>query len=425
MKNSLKYRLLSLMAFALILLLAAPAFSGDVRYAVVSPTTQDIQQASFGEFKFTATSPVLPETGRNKKAPYDAGCVLADFIAKDLLFTDPITEETSPFDFSTWFSIGPQSYCYAGPNVIGPEVTVQVDIPAGASVGTYTAKLVAKAPLGIGWGEAAGVHITINVVQATSCDTTAPIVTVNKPTEGQDFTLGKRVELDFSATDPESPIISWEVALNSNPITLLSPVVTSILNGINVDGYILTGLSGTTITRIGNYTLSAFATNDGGGSGCDDVTGYMDRHFNINYEMNPIAPQMTADPLICDKSTKKCGSPRDLQIKFDAMVFSPNDTETTISGTERFVRDETVRVQVVRDSDSAVMIDRTYSSSGNVQTVVTISGSTGNLAGQYFTKVIYDIWKTWDNGSYTIGIYFHDYAGNDFLQYQKGFTVQD
>ena len=154
MKNDLKHMVLSLLAFALVLFLTVPAFSGNVSYIALSPITQEIQQGSYGEFRFKATSPVLPETGRNRKTPYDAGCVLADFIPKDLLFTDPITEETSPFDFSSWFSIDPQSYCYEGPNVTGPEVTVTVNIPADASVGTYSAKLVAKGPLGIGWGEA-------------------------------------------------------------------------------------------------------------------------------------------------------------------------------------------------------------------------------------------------------------------------------
>ncbi len=47
--------------------------------------------------------------------PYDAA-MLADFIAKNLLFADPVTEETSPFDFSEWFNIYPQSY--EGSNVL-------------------------------------------------------------------------------------------------------------------------------------------------------------------------------------------------------------------------------------------------------------------------------------------------------------------
>jgi hypothetical protein len=42
--------------------------------------------------------------------------MLADFIAKNLLFADPVTEEASPLDFSGWFNTYPQSY--EGPNVL-------------------------------------------------------------------------------------------------------------------------------------------------------------------------------------------------------------------------------------------------------------------------------------------------------------------
>lgn len=403
--------------------------SDNVIYAALSSTTQDIQQGGSGEFKFSASSPYLPQKSKEGGSYYDLGCVWADFIAKDLQFTDSVT--TSNLDFSSWFTFNPPQWCYAGPREV-KEVAVSVTIPANAAIGTYTAKLVAKGPQGIGWGEAAGVHIIINVLQAVACDSTAPNVSFTKPGDNEDFILGKRVEVHFTAIDLESPIIAWDLVLNSVSVTLAGEVITTIPNGIDVYGYILTGLSGPPITKIGSYTLTAYATSDGGDGiegTCPDVEGTEVRHFDVNYDISPIAPQLPTPSLICSKdlaNLPKSPKPKcagvaggDLQIKFDVKAFQPHDTDTTISGTEVFVRDETVSVEIVNNSaPSTILFGRIYTGSGP-DSAVQIG------ADQYFTKLSSATWTGWDSGSYTINVYFNDYKNEPFLQYQKSFTIQD
>jgi hypothetical protein len=224
-------------------------------------------------------------------------------------------------------------------------------VPSDAAVGEYGARLVAKGPDGIGWGEAAGIHIMISVLEASSCDTSEPEITIYKPTEEQDFTLGKKVAVEFTAIDEQAPITGWtalinpETAYEVNIASLLTE--SSITDGISVTGDVTTGLATEspvpTITKIGRYTLGAGATSQQ--AGCDPLTGYADRHFNVNYNIYPMAPHMTETTLICDRNAgpsgkPKCGgSGKDLQVKFAAKAYSPPE-----SSTEVFVSDYTVRV---------------------------------------------------------------------------------
>lgn len=409
-----KNLLFVLHAFITLFWVTGQAFAGDTTYTAITPATQTVIQGSSGIFKFNATSPVLPSSGQDKMTPYDSECVLANFLAKDTTFMG------SPYDFSGWLAVSPTSYCYSGPSVTGPEVTVTVNVPTDALIGTYGAKLVAKGPLGIGWGEAAGVHIAINVVKAASCDNSPPAVTIYKPTEGENFTLGKKVPVEFTAVDEQSPITGWTAFLNSEDISSLLTEA-SITDGVRVTGDINSGLSGATptptITKIGNYTLRASATSQQ--QDCPPLTGSADRHFNINYNIYPGPPQMDKDNLICDVSEKTCGTintqngkltgPADLQIKFAAKAYNPPN-----GSTEVFVSDTTVKV-VIKKGDIE-MLSRIYGDNPNSDVTI----GTDN----YLTKVDNDIWKTWSYETYTIYIYFKDYAGNYFLQYSKSFTIQ-
>jgi hypothetical protein len=422
-ENMVKQRAWSMVivGFAALMLWSSytPVLAGDTTYEALSNVVQDITQGSYGEFKFKAMSPVL---GNPKSSPYDSDCVTAEFLAKDLTFTDPDTAVTSDLDFPGWLSIAPATHCYLSPSW-GPEVTVTVAVPSDAEVGTYGAKLVAKGPNGIGWGEAAGVHIMFHVLASTPTDTTPPVVTFYEPTERAHFVLGHRVPVDFTAIDHESAVTDWTAVLNPN--TAFATDVASLLteaaitDGIEVEGSILTALpvGSETIQAIGYYTLAVTATSEGGTS--DPAA----RHFDVNYNVDALAPHMTAGTLICDKSDRKCaGTGNDLQIKFRVKAFEPPDTATTISSTEVFVRDESVRVMVVRDSDNFPVIDRLFG--GNANLNVTISGNTGDAAttGEYLNKVS---WTTFANGNYTIYVYFSDYAGKDFPQFKKSFTVQE
>jgi hypothetical protein len=397
-------------------------FAGDTTYETLSNVVQDITQDSYGEFKFRATSPVLPATGRSQQTPYELGCVTAEFLAKDLTFTDPDTAETSDFDFSHWLSIAPASYCYESPSW-GFEVTVTVVVPSDAEVGTYGAKLVAKGPAGSGWGEAAGIHILFNVLALTPTDTTPPVITFLDPTERAGFVVGHRVPVDFTAVDHESAVTDWTAVLNpntafqTNVASLLSEA--AITDGIEAEGLFLTALpvGSETIQAIGHYTLAVTATSEGGTSDPPAL-----RHFDVNYNIDALPTHMAVPTLICYRSGNRCGvTGGDLQIKFRVKAFEPPDTVSTISSTEVFVRSESVRVQVT-DSNNFPVIDRFFG--GNANLNVTISGNTGDAptTGEYLTKVK---WSALANGNYTISVYFSDYAGNDFPQFTKSFTVQD
>ena len=408
------------------------AMAGDVTYNSATDTTQTVAKGATSlPFTFTATSPTLPATGNPKQTPYEKyGYVTADYIAKDMTYTytDPTTKEpvTVPFDFGYWVHLNPTQYDYSGP-MTGPLVSATVKVPDNAEVGMYTAKLVAKAADGIGWGEAAGVHVTVNVVDPTPTDTTPPVVTILEPaltTSGapQDFLLGKRIPVDFTAIDQESPVTAWTADLLPGPVDISSLLgVSAITNGIEAAGSVLSAVPGgtETIQVIGQYNLQVTATSAGG------TSAPASRLFNVNYQINPFAPHMTDSPLVWDKSLNSQGrcansQPGTLQVKFDARAVQPADTATTNNTLTAFVRDQSVRVRIVRDSDKAVVIERTYGTDNASQ--VAITGATGDSTGQYFTKVNLCSQSV---GGYTVQVYFKDRAGNDFLQYSKPFTLQD
>lgn len=404
--------------------------AGDVTYSTTTDSTQTVEQGATSlPFTFIATSPTLPATGNPKQTPYEQyGYITADYIAKDLTYTyiDPNTDEpmTVPFDFSNWFSITPPSADYSGP-MAGPEVSATVAVPGQAPVGMYTAKLVAKAANGIGWGEAAGVHITLNVVEPSATDTTPPVVSIIEPAlvngAPQNFVLGNRVPVDFTAIDLESPVSAWTADLLPGPVDISSLLtVSSISNGIGANGLVLSAVPGgsETIRAIGQYNLQVTATSDGG------TSAPASRLFNVNYSVSPIAPHLTQGSLVWDKSEPnqgKCsGQHGSMQVKFEAHAVQPADTYDIDNSIDAFVDDESVRVRIVRDSDQVSVLERIFGSSN--ATAVTITGATGDASGSYFTKV--DLCSL-PSGNYTIKVYFRDHSGNDFLQYSKPFTLQD
>lgn len=416
-----------------ITLAGAPLYgmAGDVTYSSTTDTTQTVEQgASSLPFTFTATSPTLPATGNPKQTPYEQyGYITADYIAKDLTYTyiDPNTNEpvTVPFDFSSWFSITPLSFAYTGP-MAGPEVSATVAVPGQAPVGMYTAKLVAKAANGLGWGEAAGVHITLNVVEPSATDTTPPVVSIIEPAlvngAPQNFVLGNRVPVDFTAIDLESPVSAWTADLLPGPVDISSLLsVNAISNGIGANGLVLSAVPGgsETIQVIGQYTLQVTATSDGG------TSAPASRLFNVNYNVSPIAPDLTQGSLVWDKSVNnqgKCSASQHgtMQVKFEARAVQPADTYAIDNSIDAFVDDESVRVRIVRDSDQTSVLERIFGSSN--ASAVAISGATGDASGSYFTKV--DLCSL-PTGNYTIKVFFRDHSGNDFLQYSKPFLLQD
>lgn len=417
----------TLLAFALS---AAPlcAMAGDVTYNSATDTTQTVAKGATSlPFTFTATSPTLPASGNPKQTPYEQyGYITADYIAKDMTYTytDPTTKEavTVPFDFGYWVHITPAEYDYSGP-MTGPLVSASVQVPGNAEVGMYTAKLVAKGPNGIGWGEAAGVHVTVNVVDPSPTDTTPPVVTILDPalvnSAPQNFLLGNRIPVDFTAIDQESQVSAWTADLLPTGVDVSSLLgVTEVTNGIEAAGSMLSAVPGgtETIQAIGQYNLKVTASSAGG-------TALASRLFNVNYQINPFAPHMTDSPLTWSKSSPqqgKCGNanPGTLQVKFDARAVQPADIATTSNTATAFVRDQSVRVRIVRDSDKTPVIERTYGTDNASQ--VQIGGATGDSSGQYFTKV-----NLCDQsvGGYSVQIYFKDSTGNDFLQYNKPFSL--
>lgn len=417
-------------------LLPVCGWAGNVTYNPTADTTQTVAQGSSSlPFSFTATSPTLPATGKPKQTPYDKlGSVCAEYIAKDLsyTYTDPSTGEsvTVPLDFSDWVSITPADYCYTAP-MTGPTVAATVAVPGNAALGLYTAKLVAKAADGIGWGEAAGVHVSVNVIAPTATDSTPPVVTILEPAldsgDPQDFVLGNSVPLGFTAIDQESAVTGWSADLipGGDISSLFS--TSAITDGLEAEGTLLTAVPGGSepIQVIGLYNLQVSASSAGG------TSAPASRPFNVNYSVSPMAPDLTQGTLVWDKSVNsqgKCsgpGQPGSMQIKFNAAAVQPADTFTTDSSDENFVDDESVRVLIVRDADNTVRFDRVF---GNDNTTsVTIAGVTGDPldsapSPNYLTKVNLCGESV---GTYTILVYFQDHSGADFLQYSKQFTLQD
>lgn len=408
------------------------AMAGNVTYNPIGDTSQTVEQGAESlPFTFIATSPTLPATGKPKQTPYAYGCVHADYIAKDLSYTyiDLNTQEpvTIPFDFSNWLTITPPNYCYTAP-MDGPEVATTVAVPGNAELGMYTAKLVAKAANGIGWGEASGMHVTVNVVAPTATDTTPPVVTVLEPMldngNPQSFVLGNRVPLDFTMIDQQSPVTGWTAELSPGEVDISSLLgVSAISDGLEVEGYILTGVPGgyETIGSIGQYNLQVTATSAGGTS--DPAS----RLFNVNYQVDPKAPDLTTGNLVWDKSENnqgKCSgnanAQGEMQIKFAAKAVQPADTNLVDNSVEAFVADESVRVQITRDTDNTIVVDRIIGSDN--KNAVVIDGSTGSPDGEYLTKVNL---CSQPIGNYTISVYFQDQSATDFLQYSKPFTLQE
>ncbi len=431
------FRTTGFLAFVTATCLLPPlANAGSVGYNPEGDTTQTIEQGGYSlPFTFSAESPKLPATGIPKLTPYEtqtcagkAG-VEVEYIAKDMSFTytDPTTLElvTIPFDFTEWLSLDPLLECFDGPR-LGDSVSAIVSVPADAGIGTYTAKLVAKGPDGIGWGEGSGVHITINVIEPTAIDSTPPVVTIIEPAPDngapQGFVLGDRIPVDFTAIDLESPISEWTATLMLESIDLSGLLAEFPINdGIEANGFILSAVPGgsETIQAIGRYSLQATATSDGG------TSAPTSRDFTVNYAMGPKAPHLTNSPLVWDKSENsqgKCDKSQhgELQIKFTATAVQPADTTTTDNSLEAFVHDESVIVEIRANADDSLLLERTYGTDN--KTDVAIIGATGDVDGQYFTKV--DLCGA-TTGDYTIYVYFDDYSGASYLQYTKAFTLQD
>lgn len=367
----------------------------------------------------------MPATGKPKFTPYQIGPVTADFLAKDMMFTDPSTQITTPLDFSGWITITPQSFPYNSPQT-GPTVSATVAVPQDATLGQYSAKLVAKGPNGIGWGEGAGIHITFTVVAPTIIDTTPPVVNIVEPAlvngEPQNFTLGNRVPVDFIAQDQESAVTAWTSVLlpgSVNIASLLTP--SAIENGIEVEGYVLTAVPGgtETIQSIGQYTLQVTATSEGG------TSAPATRVFNVNYNINPLPPDFNQATVIFDKSDKNCTkhNPGDIQVKFTASAVQPADTISDDYSTEMFVRDQNVLIVIV-DSNGTVVDGYSRIYGINPQSAVNITGQTGDSlsTSNYLTK--YSLCGL-TNGSYSIKVYFPDHSNIDYLQFIKSLTVQD
>jgi hypothetical protein len=410
--------------------------AGSVGYSPEGDTTQTVEQGGYSiPFTFSAESPRLPATGKPKMTPYEtqmcageAG-VEVEYIAKDMSFTytDPTTLElaTIPFDFTEWLSLDPSIECFDGPRV-GDSVSAIVSVPADASIGMYTAKLVAKGPNGIGWGEGSGMHITINVIEPTAIDSTPPVVTIIEPAADngapQGFVLGDRIPVDFTAIDLESTVSEWTATLMPGSIDLSGMLAeSSVDDGIEANGFILSAVPGgfESIQAIGPYSLQATATSDGG------TSAPTSRNFTVNYALSPKAPDLTNSPLVWDKSENnqgKCDKSQhgDLQIKFTATAVQPADTTNTDNSLEAFVHDDSVIVEIRANDDDSLLLDRTYGTDNS--TNIAITGGTGDADGQYFTKV--DLCGA-TTGDYTIYVYFDDHSGIPYLQYTNAFTLQD
>ncbi|GGO88148.1 hypothetical protein GCM10011348_42980 [Marinobacterium nitratireducens] len=432
--KSTDFRAAGFMTFMAVSCLLTPvANAGSVGYSPEGDTTQTVEQGGDSlPFTFRAESPKLPATGKPKQTPYQTRVcagepgVAVEYIAKDMSFSysDPATLElvTIPFDFTEWLSLDPLVECFDGPRV-GEPVSTIVSVPTDARVGMYTAKLVAKGPMGIGWGEGAGMHITVNVIEPTAIDSTPPVVTIIEPaldnSAPQSFTLGDRIPVDFTAVDLESPITAWTATLMQGPVNLSSLMVeSSVVDGIEASGFILSAVPGgtETIQAIGPYSLQATATSDGG------TSAPTSRSFTVNYAMSPKAPDLTSGSLTISKrfnSQGKCTG-GDLQVKFSASAVQPADTANTDNSLEAFVHDESVIVEILDEIENTLLLERTYGTDNKTQ--VTISGSTGDADAEYFTKV--DLCST-PNGEYAINVYFDDHSGEAYLQYTKAFTLQD
>ena len=432
--RSLKLKIALPLLGAVIGLAILPAWAGNTTY-VPAGASQTVEQGESSlEMLFNATSPVLPTRGRTRTTPYtELTCdsvpgVSADVIAKDMSFTDPDTLVTAPFDFSSWFVIDPTSWCFteSGQPLA---VSIFVDVPFDAMVGQYNAKVVANGPNGIGWGEGSGFQITLYVIEPTSTDVTPPVVSILEPAldggNPQPFILGNRVDVDFTAEDPDSPVSGWTADLLPGPVDVSGLLGEAVIpDGIEVDGFILTGVPGgfETIDEIGLYTLSVTATSDGGTSAPET------RDFTVNYHISPLGPSLNVASLVWVKSLANqgaCGSanPKSMQVKFEASAVQPADTELLDNNVELFVRDQTVLVEIVRNSDSVVRFSRTYTG-GAAGVSVTISDSTGAaLPGPNYKTDVNLCAET--IGTYTINVYYDDHSGLDFLQFTKQFTLQN
>jgi hypothetical protein len=408
----------------------------DTTYSTDMATTQTVYPGGpAATFDFIATSPTLPKTGPDHISPYtQPGCpgsapgVLANFIAKDLTYTDQ-SGTSGPFDFSSWIALSPTANCYNADQQAGPNVIVTIAVPSNAALGTYDAKLAADGPNGIGWGEGAGVHITLTV-QGARCP--VPNVAFIGPTDGSRYKLGNRVPVDFTATDAQCAVLATDATLTfldpgdpNPPASLYTVDISSLLsakpitNGVEEIGSVLTSVppgAGQTILQIGSYQLGATATSAGGTS--TPVTD----NFTVNYDINPLPPAMTASSLTYSRSSRSCTPP--FQVKFQALAVQPADTSTSNNTAEAFVNDHTV-LAVIVDAGNNVIASANYT--GNPNTGFSITGVTGDTgttlaADNYLWKPSFNACQL-QTGTYTISVYFNDAYAVPYLQYSKQFTV--
>jgi len=440
MKSPLSISILKLAGTAFVAvfltLISVAAYAGNVTYSISESTTQTVTQASDSQpFNFTVQSPVLPATTGTSQTPYETEVcdsqpgVHAQYLVKDMnyTYTDGVTLEpvTVPFDFSSWVAFVPQYKCFTAADQ-NDQVSATVSVPGVAAIGMYTAKIVAKAANGIGWGEGAGIHITLIVIAPTSGDSTPPVVTILQPAldngQPQHFELGDRIPVNFTAVDLESPVSAWTASLNPGAIDLAGLMNESaITNGLEATGDILSAVPGgdETIHAIGEYNLQVTATSDGG------TSAPATRYFTVNYSIDPMAPDITQDPLVVSKKIKNGNcSGGGLQIKFNAAAVQPADTVDTDNAGEKFVRDTSVVVKIFLDGNSTPEVTRIYDGNSN-NTAVEIDGDTGDALSntKYFTKVDFCT-ETAPTGNYTIKVYFNDHSGNPYLQYSKTFVLQ-
>lgn len=404
----------------LVLLAASLAWAGDTGYNPKQSNQTINQGESSPVMEFTVTAPVLP-AGKNKPDPY-ATCVTANILVKDMHFTDLSIEPLEPvaYDFSSWFTLDPEDFCFANAGET-LKVSVQVHVPFDAPVGQYDAKVAARGPVGIGWGEGSGFHISLQVIDPTPADSTPPVVTILQPEEQQKFILGDRVPVEFTAVDEESDVTAWTAHLLPGPMDISGVLsVTPILNGLEMDGWLLSAVPGGAeeIQSIGLYTLSATATSEGG------TSAPATRDFTVNYHMEAMAPHL-ASLTVWDKSENAQGQcwkngGKSMQIKFTALAVQPADTASVDNSLEKFVRDESVLVEV--SCGGSIPTIREFISGGSQDGSVKISGNTGDDSGTYRTDVNL---CGMTNGSCSIKVYFFDHSDGDFLQYQKNFTLQD
>jgi hypothetical protein len=267
------------------------------------------------------------------------------------------------------FSFNPSSNIFNVGDIL--TVTVTISNPNSTAYGDYDIKMAAKEtnPTSDGIGVGAGSHFILRLRGASCTDTTPPTVTVTKPNGDQ--LLGV-TGVTVTAIDPDTPpgcgtgVVSMSASLSSaggavsnQAITLTPspglPVVAGVL--VTSPGSITpvggTGTAGTvngspftsgSLSGIGNYTITAHATDGAGniGAGTDN--------FNVTYDVTITNIRVSGSATPCDTS----GGP----LCVADFRFLVNRSNSTSDGA--FMFDETVVVKLKNTGTNTYVATHSY-----------------------------------------------------------------